>query len=587
MSKFSEIKGAQISRRSFLAGVGIVGAGTAATLAGCAGPQVSGASASASEADVSAAEATASAAAEGTASVSAAPATDGIWAIKELGEPDETIQADVAVLGGGGTGLAAAIQAVDLGLTPIVIERESNYGGSFVGTEGMTALESHYTRDNPPTLAGAYYPDQPYGIKNAMNTCLNYHHWIPQHKLYENFFSETAETIDWLEGHGQVFEGVIQIGAGPKIWHVYDKGETGATPGFQFMKTLSEEADRVGVEARFNTFARHLIMEGGKVAGVLCEGTDGKVLKVEAPVVMIGTGGYSNNTEFLYGVSETKNQNIQAMGMPVRDGDGIKMAKEAGAAMAEGLGTVMWCGPVPIGAITASWTIDAYTAGVQPTLWLNEKGERFCKEDLWIDDFAAAGIQVRNQVKTFALFTEADMKDWEKNGPWGQCFSFGMPGTPLAEAREVLEPAPGVHIGDDLAALCKEVGLDADAVKATVDRYNELCKAAEGKDEGDVAADEDFGKQAKYMHAVESGPFWLVETADGYYTTCGGIKVNEKIQVLDESGEVIPGLYAGGSDAGGLYGDSYDVKFAPGSQAAWAMNSGRLAMKDAKEYLGK
>ena len=54
---------------------------------------------------------------------------------------------------------------------------------------------------------------------------------------------------------------------------------------------------------------------------------------------------------------------------------------------------------------------------------------------------------------------------------------------------------------------------------------------------------------------------------DGYYTTCGGIKVNEKTQILDEEGQVIPDLYAGGSDAGGLYGDSYDVKFAPGSQA--------------------
>ena len=89
------------------------------------------------------------------------------------------------------------------------------------------------------------------------------------------------------------------------------------------------------------------------------------------------------------------------------------------------------------------------------------------------------------------------------------------------------------------------------------------------------------------MHKVDAGPYWLCETADGFYTTCGGIKVNEKIQVLDDKDQVIPGLYAGGSDAGGLYGDSYDVKFAPGSQAAWAVNSGRLAMKDAKEYLGK
>lgn len=571
------IEESNLSRRSFLTGAGLVAAGIAgAGLAGCA-PQAQSEEPAASSSDLAATG-------EGEA---AASTTDDIWKIVELGEPTETIQADVCIVGAGGTGTAAAIQAIDLGLKPVVIERMEGYGGSFIGTEGMTGLETKYTSGaNCPMFAGAYNPDQPYGVKNAMNTCLNFHHWIPQHKLYENFFGQMNETIDWLEGHGQVFADVIAIGAGPKIWHVYDKGDD-ASPGGHFMMTFGAEAEKLGVEARFKTFGRQLVIEDGKVAGLLAEDEKGNVLKVEAPVVMIATGGYSNNADFLYGVSETKNVNIQALGMDCRDGDGIKMAKAAGAAMAEGLGTVMWCGPVTLGAITATWTTDAYCAGVQPTLWLNQNGERFCKEDLWIDDFAGAGIAVRNQERTFVLFTEADMKRWETEGPDGQVFSFGTPGTPLAEAREVLQASEGCHVGDDLAALCQEVGLDAAAVQATVDAYNQACAAAAKLDGEDTSADEEFGKRARYMHAVDAGPYWLCEVGDGYYTTCGGIKVNEKTQVLDEEGQVIPGLYAGGSDAGGLYGDSYDVKFAPGSQAAWAVNSGRLAMKDAKEYLGK
>lgn len=566
----------EMSRRNFLAGMGVLGAGAVAG-AGLFGCAPSGSSNDAAPA----ADAEASVGGE-------AAAENDVWAIKELAEPSETVTADVCIVGAGGTGTAAAIQAIDLGLKPVIVEREGGYGGSFVGTEGMTALESHYTEaDDGVMFAGAYDPNQPYGVKNAMNTCLNYHHWIPQHKLYENFFGQTAETIDWLEGHGVQFEGTISIGSGPKVWHVYDKGDN-ASPGGKFMESFGEEAQNLGVEAHFGYWGRRLLLnDDGSVAGLLAENADGEVLQVDAPVVMIATGGYANNNEFLYAVSETKNENIQAMGMPIREGDGIKMAKEAGAAMAEGLGTVMWCGPVPIGAIDATWTIDAYSAGVQPTVWLNELGERFCKEDLWIDDFAAAGICVRNQHKTYALFTEADMKRWEADGPYGQVFSFGTPGTPLAEARAVLEGASGVHVGDDLAALCEEVGLDAAAVQATVDRYNGYCDAAAGLDGEDTSADEEFGKKAKYLYKIEEGPFWLLETADGFYTTCGGIKVNEKVQVLNENGEVIPGLYAGGSDAGGLYGDSYDVKYAPGSQASWAVNSGRLAMKDAKEYLGK
>ncbi len=567
-----------LSRRSFLTGAGLVAATVAgAGLAGCA-PSAPAASEPSDDLAATGEEA-------GTGNAEAA--ADDIWKIAELGEPAETITADVCIIGAGGTGTAAAVQAIDLGLTPIVIERMDGYGGSFVGTEGMTGLETKYTSGaNCPTFAGAYNPNAPYGVKNAMNTCLNFHHWIPQHKLYENFFGQMNETIDWLEGHGLEFAEVIAIGAGPKIWHVYDKGDD-ASPGGHFMMTFGEEAKRLGVEARFRTFGRQLVMEDGKVAGVLAEDEKGNVIKIEAPVVMIATGGYANNSDFLYGVSETKNVNIQALGMDCRDGDGIKMAKAAGAAMAEGLGTVMWCGPVTLGAVTATWTTDAYSAGVQPTLWLNQSGERFCKEDLWLDDFAGAGIAVRNQERTFVLFTETDMKRWETEGPDGQVFSFGTPGTPLAEAREVLQASEGCHVGDDLAALCTEVGLDAAAVQATVDAYNAACAKAAGLNGEDTSADEEFGKRAKYMHAVDAGPYWLCEVGDGFYTTCGGIKVNEKTQVLDEEGQVIGGLYAGGSDAGGLYGDSYDVKFAPGSQAAWAVNSGRLAMKDAKEYLGK
>lgn len=360
------------------------------------------------------------------------------------------------------------------------------------------------------------------------------------------------------------------------------------SPGGFFMKSLGAEADKLGVEAKFGYFGRKLLRASdGSVEGILAENKSGDVLKVEAKVVLIATGGYANNSDFLYSVSETKNANIQALGMQVRDGDGIKMAKDAGAAMAEGLGTVMWCGPVPIGAITATWTTDGYSAGVQPNLWVNEHAQRFCHEDLWLDDFAAAGICVRNQHKTFALFTDADMVRWETEGPDGQVFSFGKVGTPLAKAREQLKGAPGVHIGDSLAELAQQVGLDPAALQATVDAYNQSCAAAAGLDPNDTSADSEFGKRAQYMHPLTEGPYWLLETADGYYTTVGGIKVNEKIQVLDEEDKVIPGLYAGGSDAGGLYGDSYDVKFAPGSQAAWAVNSGRLAMKDAQSYLGK
>ncbi len=573
------MEGKGLTRRSFLTGSGILAAGAlAGTLTGC-GPKSRTSSSSSSSSSGSTTS--------GSTNSNGSSADSSIWEIRELGEPSQTIDADVCIVGAGGTGTAAAIQAIDSGLKPVVIERLNGYGGSFIGTEGMAGFNTKYTEQNGGVrFSGAYDPNQPYGVENATNTCLNYHHWIPQHQLYLNYFGQTAETIDWLESHGIKFQGNISIGSGPRVWHVYDKGGQ-SSPGGYFMQCFGDEANRLGVEAHFGYYGRHLVMEDGKVAGLLAENENGDVLRVNAPVVVIGTGGYANNTDFLYGVSETRNQSIQALGMNCREGDGIKMAHEAGADMAEGLGTVMWCGPVTLGAVSTTWTTDAYSVGVQPNLWINQDGQRFCKEDLWIDDFSGAGMCIRNQKRTFELFTDADMQRWEQNGPDGQVFSFGQPGTPLSQAREQLQNASGCHVGDNLADLCQEVGLDASAVQATVDQYNAQCAAAASLDGDDTSADTTYGKRARYMHALTSGPYWLCEVADGYYTTCGGIRVNENTQVLDTDGNVIPGLYAGGSDAGGLYGDSYDVRFAPGSQAGWAVNSGRMAIKNAVQYLGR
>ena len=118
-----------LSRRSFLVGTGIVAAGLSGAIAGCAPKASTGA--------------TESAPAETGATKPAANAEDKVWELEAVGEPEETLTADIAIIGGGGTGLAAAIQAVDLGLKPIIVERLAGYGGSFIGTEGMTALESH------------------------------------------------------------------------------------------------------------------------------------------------------------------------------------------------------------------------------------------------------------------------------------------------------------------------------------------------------------------------------------------------------------------------------------------------------------
>lgn len=548
-----------LSRRSFVASAGAIGAGALFGLTSCA-PR-SG-------------DDTTSVATEGTQPPeSSTTSIDGVWSLDPIGEAEETITADICIIGGGGTGLAAATQSAELGLKPIIIEKLGGYGGSFVGTEFIHAVASKQQKET--------------GVEDSVTEVVHdhlvYHHWIPRKDIAESLFEQAADTIEWLEGHGVKFE--FAAGYKNRALAYHDGGEP--LRGSHFIKVMSEAAERLGVEAHFNTSARKVVTEDNAVTGVLAEKKDGTVVLIETKAVVIATGGYSNNDDFLRSVSVTENENIQALGMDCRHADGIKMAADAGADMAEGMGTIQWCGPVVIGAITASWQTDGYAAGVQPTLWLNQDAERFVAEDLWSENFSGAGISIRNQKKTYAMFTESDMEYWENSGPYITTFGFATVGTPMTEARSILESCNACHVGDTIEDVAEAAGLDPEALKATISRYNGFCEKSTTVEGSDTSIDEDFGKKAEHLRALAAGPYWLCETANGYFATHGGIRVNAGAEVLNTDGEVIPGLYSGGCDAGGIQGDSYDVMYAPGSTSGWAINSGRNAARSAYEYLDR
>lgn len=495
----------------------------------------------------------------------------GPWALEELGEPTETIDVDMCVLGAGGTGLAAAIQATQLGLDVVVLEKQAMVGGSFVGTEGLFAVGSHWQDE-----AG-----ESFTADEVIIECLDYHHWIPNPALYEEFFTRTAETVDWLEGLGVVFDHVQALGDSRNCWHVYE-GEGSEGTGVTFMKSFSAAADELGIRIELECPGKQLIMDGGKVAGVLAKRSDGTVVQVNAPVVVVGTGGYANNGDVIRDLNGADPTRITPSGMAGRDADGLKMLRAAGGQLAAQAGTIMFYGPILPGTSYGS-EIQAATS-MQPHLWVNQDAERFVNEDMFLKNFAYAGNAVHNQERTLTVCTQAIIDRYIDEGPdvgVGVYVNAGSPLTKLADqladAMEDEESAPYIFKADTVEELAQAAGLDSEKLTATVEAYNEMCAAG---------ADTRFSKPAEYMRALEEGPFYAFEVFNGYFTTVGGIKVTPQTEVLDDTNTVIPGLYAGGSDAGGLYGDTYDVGIAAGSQASWAINSGRLAAKNGASYLG-
>ncbi len=113
----------------------------------------------------------------------------------------------------------------------------------------------------------------------------------------------------------------------------------------------------------------------------------------------------------------------------------------------------------------------------------------------------------------------------------------------------------------------RKVGLDPEVLTATVEEYNAAC---------DKGEDPLFFKPARFLRPVDAAPFYAINMAASVLVSCGGIRVNGNLQVVDRDYTPIPGLYAVGMEASGLFGDTYNLDV-PGTANGFSHASGRVA----------
>ena len=483
---------------------------------------------------------------------------------------DITATADVVVVGAGGAGLAAAAQAAQLGLDVILLEKNAYVGGSTRLIEGMFAVGSHIQEE-----AGIEIDEV-----ELLQQVEEYTHWLSDGNVLRKFFRESAGTIDWLEELGVVFMGVGNMGDSVYTWHLFEgMGEV-------YVATMEEAVLDAGVNLMLETPGKALVMEDGKVKGMIAETKDGGNLVIEAPVVIMATGGYSDNPEMMQKYVGVIPENSVQSGLPGRTGDGINMGLSVGADTYY-LGTAVFYGGhlqgIPYGN-------HLYTASAfQPTMvWVNQNGVRFADESIAGRNFIFSGNAIKNQRRVFSILNKASLDYFVEEGCiFGTGATDGeystAPGSKLTDLYEQIDEQleagnEGIQIACTLDELAEKIDIDAETLKTTMATYNGYCEAG---------ADDSFGKAAQYLQPMTDGPWYAFELAAGYFTTVGGLRINENAQVISTAGEVVPGLYATGTDANGLYGDSYDMVIAAGSCQGWAVNSGRFAAQDAARYLAK
>ncbi len=526
----------ELTRRNFIASAAVLG--TAAAVAGSASV------ANASEI------------------VTAAERGSGV----EPSSVDTTVEADVAVVGGGMTGLCAAVSAAQNGAKVVVLEKRDMLGGNGSMPEGLFAVNSPLQE-----AQGIESPTVLDIVKNEFqfnNFRITYDYWA-------NFINGSGESIQWLLDLGAEFDPVGSMFGSPMVFHYGKDGHASA-----IVEALQNELESLdNITVLYETPGTALKMDDGKVAGVYGVGADGSVTLVSAPSVVLCSGGFSCDTAMVHdrvGYDTTYMQ--VSAGRPQNVGDGMAMALAAGAAECPSA-----CLTAPRSAYDTFATNMFVVSAGQPYLWLNELGHRYIWEDLGTQSQCLVVRANMAQKKAFLIFDQAEFDRLCVEGPHIKRYRF-WPGDPLedltAEIEEALQVEPDadgvrpVYKADTIEELAEMLGIDVEETVKSVDRYNELCEKG---------VDEDFGKDPQYLIPVQTGPFYAFRQTLECQSSIGGIDIDPVNRVLTPEGATIPGLWAGGSDGMKLTMETYNIEV-PGSFLGYCVYSGRTMGQAAAEY---
>lgn len=459
----------------------------------------------------------------------------------------QELEADVVIIGAGGAGLTAAIEAASSGKKVIILEKNEMTGGNTTkSTGGMNAAKTTYQDKNEfkeeagvskrladakekyPELAELVakvekqfeeYKANPQGYFDStdlfmLDTLVGGKN-LNNPKLVETLVNHTAEAIEWLNKEiSAKLQDVSSFGgASVKRIHRPVNEEGKVIPvGSYLVPLLTKAAEAKGVDIYYASPARSIMMKEGRVVGVESE----KYL-VKAPNVIMATGGFAANLSMVEQYKPSLKGFITT-NAPGMTGDGILMAEAVGA-------DVVDMDQIQIHPTVEQGTSTLITEGLRGdgAILVNAEGQRFTDEVSTRDAVSAAEIA---QPGGFAYLI-VDGKMAKKSNVIQKYIKQGI-----------------VTEGADVEALANAIEIDSANLKATLDKWNQAL--AKGKDE-------EFGRTS-FAEALDEGPFYAIKVAPGVHHTMGGIRINEFAQVLDKQGQVIPGFYAAGEVTGGVHG---------------------------------
>lgn len=478
------------------------------------------------------------------------------------------MEADVVVIGAGPSGLSAAAQAAENGLSVVVFEKAAVAGGA--ANMGMGPFGAG-TRQQQDMMVDM-------DVERAFKMFMEYTHWRCDARLVKKYFENSADTIRWLEeACGVEFAGAYKyFPKSEATWHIVAvNGGIGRNGGAIMNKHILEYAKENGAEFYMETPAKKLLQdENGRICGVIAVGKDGEEIQCSCKAAVIATGGAGDNPVMIKErTGYTFQEDMFNFAIPGLKGEGIRMAEEAGAASTPMNVEMIYILP------NSDFGPDCIpSVFMQPNLMVNQLGLRFInEEEMQNNTFTGNAISFQKGAVGYSILDSKIAKGYMKKGV--DVVNFVHHPESVADFAEAVDNAiennnPDVVKADSIEELAEKLGIDPETLEETIDEYNEMCESTDSL----------FYKNCKYMKPIEKAPFYAAKFRPGAYGTLGGIKINENAEVLKPDWDKIPGLYACGTDTCTIYGDSY-MFLLPGNTMGYCINTGRFAADSASEYI--
>ena len=481
-----------------------------------------------------------------------AGAPEAFFAAVETEKSTETVEleADAIVVGGGGAGMSCTIRLEEQGKHVILLEKTYRLGGSISVSGGnqvvcgsQLQIDCGVTEDTPEQMIADFQ-------ENGENMC--------DEELISLYAYNVGEVTDWLN---QTYDLEYNTDAGlhQLAEYTYNRELAYMGGGYMAAETLKETIAGTDCDVMTDTRAVALLTDNGAVVGVKAEGADGTTYVIHAASVVLATGGYGNAEDWL---TEELAEHSLYYGLLTSTGDGLTMATaddvDAATIMLDY--AKLYPNGVEVSKHRAKSTIDGnLVVWPMSAILVSPEGERVVNEK----DSNHHILEVEQQQTGSMLFLLMDAQNWD-------AWYAKLPGTGFnMKAVEGYLEANGSSTpifahADTLEELAGLVGMDPAVLTKTVEDYNAGVEA--GQDE--------FGRTGDNLKMkIGEGPYYLVEQKPRYATTMGGLVVNGSLEVQNNAGESIQGLFACGEVVGAVMGSNSPS----GANNGWALTSGKLA----------